>query len=598
MSYYENLLVGEFNPVTRHLASEVFSGAGFVDAASYVPGSNKRGTSGPAEGSMPASPDDVFVILDRSHALDSLICSSLWLVDTWGGECSSSKKLTMFGHMLDVLEATARECEINVLAPDHMCARIADAIEGRGLSAKYYHIPEVVIHGQLLQTSSCVITDIVRQVAFASLVSRTNDGAMTLSVPTEKKIGFCDSKHLAGKVSEMRSVDGLRDTFIPPQALLAITNLVSLVSDSLSLGPVSVSPASAYVHTPIEMIFSKNIRTICDLFNDYTDVDTHNPCFYKEVIDKVAGFSREFPQSLLVSDSASVFDRVEVESWDGYRINLYTLGSPDKPPLLLVNAYGMPVTFMEPLAQALSDAFYVVTWESRGIPSDASGVDGHDLSPSAHARDGIYIMDLLTLKKSDVLGWCTGAHVALKMALLSRERVGRLILLNGGFNFDNIQDTAFQRNMRHVMVAASGNIALARLYHSAMYSRSENHPSTGVPDASEKTLDIFRSTDTSLVHLTGTPYRSPENLFKYASMIARFIQDKDYSGIEELGEDVLILSAKDDVTTGYMGSVYLNNCIQGSRISFPPAGDHFLLYNDSQYVCNQVRAFLSPGHGV
>ena len=35
-----------------------------------------------------------------------------------------------------------------------------------------------------------------------------------------------------------------------------------------------------------------------------------------------------------------------------------------------------------------------------------------------------------------------------------------------------------------------------------------------------------------------------------------------------------------------------------ARISFPPAGDHFLLYNDSQYVCNQVRAFLSPGHGV
>jgi pimeloyl-ACP methyl ester carboxylesterase len=461
--------------------------------------------------------------------------------------------------------------------------------------ANYFRIPDVVLYAPSLHVSAGLLTDLGRQVIFASHVSQGTANGLTLSVPSEKTVSFCDARYLGSKVSEICNACGQSKVSIHAQAVLEVSRLISLVSDSVSFGPVTTEPSTNHVHTPIEIIFSKNISAVCDQLDDNMGVVSDNPDFYKYVLRNVAGFSKDLAKSLLSSSAISIFDRVDIESWDGYRINLYTLGDPAKKPLLLVNAYGMPVTFMEPLAQALENDFYLVTWESRGIPSSATEVSDHDLSPSAHVRDGFYIMDLLSLEKPDVIGWCTGAHIALKMALMNRERVGKLILLNGGFNFDNIQDTAFQKNMRHVMVAACRNMGLARLYHSAMYSRSEAQSSTGVADASEKTMDIFRSTDTSLVHLTGTPYASPENLFKYASMIARFIQDKDYSGMEEMGENVLILTAKDDVTTGYMGSVYLSNCIPGSKISFHPTGDHFLLYNDSEYVSNQVRAFLMSG---
>jgi len=197
-----------------------------------------------------------------------------------------------------------------------------------------------------------------------------------------------------------------------------------------------------------------------------------------------------------------------------------------------------------------------------------------------------------------VLGWCTGAHIALKLSLTFPERVSAMVLLNGGYNVPSIPDTTFQINMRQVMSAAAGSPVMADMYFRAMYEKEQSSNddmslSQGSDSAQQKTRNIFDSTDTSLLHLTAKPYESADNLHRYGNLIDAFIKDDDYQGIESLTTPALVVTAKDDETTGYLGSIYVSNALQNSTLVIPHFGDHFLLYLNADFIADQINDFLN-----
>jgi pimeloyl-ACP methyl ester carboxylesterase len=89
---------------------------------------------------------------------------------------------------------------------------------------------------------------------------------------------------------------------------------------------------------------------------------------------------------------------------------------------------------MKPLADALGDDFTVIAPDLRG-----RGGSGNITGPfgmASHADDMVALLDHLGIDKIDVLGHSMGGFVSLVLAHRAPERVGRIILVDGGIPLD------------------------------------------------------------------------------------------------------------------------------------------------------------------
>lgn len=104
----------------------------------------------------------------------------------------------------------------------------------------------------------------------------------------------------------------------------------------------------------------------------------------------------------------------------------YTMIGNGKP-LLLIGSIATPMDFWEPdLIKNLSLNHTVIIFDNRGIGNTTSGIQKFSIRQFANDTAGL--LDALQLKKVDVLGWSMGGMIAQELALLNKEKVGKLII--------------------------------------------------------------------------------------------------------------------------------------------------------------------------
>lgn len=120
---------------------------------------------------------------------------------------------------------------------------------------------------------------------------------------------------------------------------------------------------------------------------------------------------------------------------DGVNLNYATSGYREgKPWLALIIPFGLRVTIAKPFFDFFEPQYNIVSWETRLILSpDEQPVPPGAFELQQHVRDFDAVLAACNVRKCVVIGYCSGAGIALGAANRYPQRISNLILVHGEY---------------------------------------------------------------------------------------------------------------------------------------------------------------------
>lgn len=269
---------------------------------------------------------------------------------------------------------------------------------------------------------------------------------------------------------------------------------------------------------------------------------------------------------------------------DGGQLVAYACGDAAKPAVLLANAYGMPVDVWLPLAAALRRTHRVLTWDCRGLPdmgSDAQQFDRMDVTTDAYVDDVFAVAKAFGVERAALAGWSTGALIAAKAAARAPGFVTSLALLHGSFMLKGSELTKFQKNMKLLMPKVAGSRGTARMMFNMVFSQEQRSFMFSWADQmlKRKVEQMMGQTDPAYQHLIAMPTRGVEEVYRYARMVTRFVDDAPETWLGRIQAPTLMVTAHGDTTAHPDGTCKAARLVPGAVLEIAQEGDHFTFYS-------------------
>lgn len=273
----------------------------------------------------------------------------------------------------------------------------------------------------------------------------------------------------------------------------------------------------------------------------------------------------------------------------GAVLNAHRRGGASAEPVLLINAFGIPHAVFDRLESKLALDHFVVSWESRGVPSERGLFSEKYCDMGTQVADALAVLDWGKIDRANIVGWCSGAQVALRLASQHPDRVRKLVLLNGTYRLPDglIPQTAHYRDMRSVMGRIASSRAQAAWWVRNMPQRPSPRPSNGGPSAGGVLSE-------ALVALVTHPFRTAESLYRYANLVTRFYDEPDHAWADDITKPTLIVTGEQDDVAHVDTSREIARRIRVSVLHELPNGNHYSLV-DSPEISETVAAFLAGG---
>ena len=225
--------------------------------------------------------------------------------------------------------------------------------------------------------------------------------------------------------------------------------------------------------TPLEQVFDEGTKfSKCYYYSEKVFARTlpeHAQVFNNDVLKECMA---NYVGELKKDEEKFDFDRATVTSWDGQRLSAYSRGSDENPPLVFINAYGMPLQFSTPFSRRIARKFRFITWDSRWVPDISQEFEVEKCNSLTHAKDLISVLDHFGIDKCVVVGWSSGAQVCLRTMREFSDRVECGVLLNSGVSLKpekSIEETEYQQSLRSLFPKMATNRRAAQLYCDLIY---------------------------------------------------------------------------------------------------------------------------------
>ena len=151
-----------------------------------------------------------------------------------------------------------------------------------------------------------------------------------------------------------------------------------------------------------------------------------------------------------------------VNSFDMSMIAARRMGAEEGTPLLIASAVGANLEVWTRTLLDIARARPIVTWDLRGL-GDSGIARSQRVDASAHAEDGVAVIDYYEVERFHLAGWSTGARIALEIAHRYPERVASLTLVCGGYGY------SVTSGLRHLEIASMLPLASGVAKHFAGY---------------------------------------------------------------------------------------------------------------------------------
>jgi len=151
-----------------------------------------------------------------------------------------------------------------------------------------------------------------------------------------------------------------------------------------------------------------------------------------------------------------------VNSFDLSMIAARRMGAEKGTPLLIASAVGANLEVWSRTLLDLARVRPIVTWDLRGL-GDSGIARSQRVDASAHAEDGVAVVDHYEVDRFHLAGWSTGARIALEIAHRYPERIASLTLVCGGYGY------SVTSGLRHLEVASMLPLVTGVAKHFAGY---------------------------------------------------------------------------------------------------------------------------------
>lgn len=291
------------------------------------------------------------------------------------------------------------------------------------------------------------------------------------------------------------------------------------------------------------------------------------------------------------------FEKQTVTSWDGQRLTAYSRGEESNPPLVFINAYGMPLQFSTPFSRRIARKFRFITWDSRWVPDTTQEFDVEKCNSLTHAKDLIAVLDHYQIEKCVLVGWSSGAQVCLRTMREFSERVECGILLNSGVSLrpsKPLVETEYQQSLRSLFPKIANNRRAAKLYCDLIYGDSNV---VGLND--QNTIgSMLNSLDTDLMGMTSAPFKDPESLFRYANML--YLNFEEAADAYTTGNQlpVLVYGSEEDEITHPDVARALAQALPNATLYVAEEGTHFAQYTDVEVAKMVIKYVENVANSV
>ncbi|MGF6400782.1 pimeloyl-ACP methyl ester carboxylesterase [Pseudomonas frederiksbergensis] len=261
---------------------------------------------------------------------------------------------------------------------------------------------------------------------------------------------------------------------------------------------------------------------------------------------------------------------------DHVALSVHAGGNRQRPAIVLALPCGMPFDLCRDWFNALSERFFVVTWETRGLFGSCTTFDQIAVDTDAQVGDLINVMNHYQITTAHVMGICGGAVIALSAAAAHSTRVKSLSLWHGDYNLgDDTLRTQHQQNFEWLMEAAA-------------LDRNE------ASDLQALFLDqaTLATIPESIAHAALYPYVNPELFYRYARLNDALNKTELQSRLAQISVPTLVVAGDADETTHIGGSRHIAQSISDATLHVERNGSHLAFFESTQRSKQTAFRFL------
>jgi pimeloyl-ACP methyl ester carboxylesterase len=245
----------------------------------------------------------------------------------------------------------------------------------------------------------------------------------------------------------------------------------------------------------------------------------------------------------------------------------------NRPWVVFIIPFGLKIELAEPFIDSLSGDYNVVSWEARAILSSVDyELSNDELSVESHVEDLVTILGDLGVDKACIVGYCSGAGIALAAANRYPEKVDFLILANGEYTLlhDSSCTTQYGSDIDSILPIAAESESNAQFIIERMPA--------GKDEAVPAGMDV--------------PFSEAYILKRYAENYLNY-RSTDFEALaKKITHKSFILTSKNDLQANVNSSQYIHRCIDKSEIYVDDFNDHYGVLRKDSTTIGKIKELL------
>jgi len=252
--------------------------------------------------------------------------------------------------------------------------------------------------------------------------------------------------------------------------------------------------------------------------------------------------------------------------------------SSEKPALLFVIPFGLKLALAEPFFDRFKDSFRVICWEARLILAPADHlVSQQELTVEHHVADLFAMLDICGVTRAHMVGYCSGAGIALAAVNVKPERFGALVLVSGEYVLlgQTACVTQFGRDIDSLLPMASKDRKTAQFILERMPVQHRLSSERQIPEG------------------INLPFSQVHFLQRYALNYLSYRSINYQELASAVTNRTLLIACQRDLQTNINSTMQIKKLIGNSSIFIEPEGDHYELLRVASRVMSIARDFLT-----